>query len=155
MENKIFLSKITVTTICALLGDKLGAIGSVLILFIFLMFVDYISGMLAAKKEALEHPNSSKYGWSSKKGLIGIYKKIGYMFTVLVAISTDYLIFNMIEEMGIVYKTNTLFGLMVLVWFILNESLSILENAGRMGVKLPEFLVQVLANMKNDINEKK
>jgi phage-related holin len=61
----------------------------------------------------------------------------------------------MIEEMGIVYKTNTLFGLMVLVWFILNESLSILENAGRMGVKLPDFLVQVLANMKNDINEKK
>ena len=54
------------------------------VLFI-LMIIDYISGMLASKKEALDHPNDKNYGWSSKKSAIGIYKKIGYIVTICVA----------------------------------------------------------------------
>ena len=30
----------------------------------------------SAKKEAIEHPDDQKYGWSSKKSIIGIYKKV-------------------------------------------------------------------------------
>ena len=65
-----------------------------MLLFIFLMAIDYISGMLAAKTEALTHPGNKRYGWSSKRGLIGIYKKIGYILTVLVALCTDFIIFT-------------------------------------------------------------
>ena len=155
MNTNKYFKKITLTIICAFGGEKLRAICPILILFMMLMVVDYISGMLAAEKEAMEHPNSKKYGWNSKQGLAGIYKKVGYMFTVLVAISTDYLIFCMIEEIGVEYQTKTMFGLMVLIWFILNESLSILENVGRMGVKMPKFLARVLTNLKNNINENK
>jgi phage-related holin len=32
--------------------------------------------------------------------------------------------------------------------------LSVLENAGRMGVKLPEFLVKVLSVLKNEMDHK-
>lgn len=153
MENKILVIKITLTTACAFFGDKFGALCPTLCLFMLLMLVDYVSGMLAAKKEALEHPNDNKYGWSSKKGVIGIYKKVGYIITVLVAISTDYVIFKMVDEIGLEYNTNTLFGLMVLVWFVLNELLSILENAERMGVQLPFFLVSALSNIRKNIEE--
>ena len=99
MDKKLLFSKGTFTAICAFIGDKLGVIGPALIIFTFLMVLDYVSGMLASQREAIEHPNNKKYGWNSKKGLMGIYKKIGYIFTILVALSTDYMIFKYIEEM--------------------------------------------------------
>ena len=74
---------------------------------------------------------------------------------MLVAISTDYIIFRIIKELGISYQTNTMFGLLVIIWLILNELLSILENAGRMGVNLPSFLIKVLSEIQSDIEDKK
>ena len=118
-----------------------------------LMIIDYISGMLAAKKEALENPGDSKYGWSSKKSVLGIYKKLGYMLTILVAVSIDYLIFKFAKEIGLEFGSNTIFGLLVTIWFIINELLSILENVGRMGTELPEFLKRVLSELKNDLDD--
>ena len=70
------------------IGNVFDIISPAIILLILLTVVDYFSGMLASKKEAVEHPNDKKYGWSSKKSIIGIYKKIGYIITVLVALST-------------------------------------------------------------------
>lgn len=57
------------------------------------------------------------------------------------------------EEMNWKSGVNTIFGLLVTVWLIINELLSILENAGRMGVILPTFLKKVLAELKNRIDE--
>ena len=48
-----------------------------------------------------------------------------------------------------------MFGLLVIIWLILNELLSILENAGRMGVNLPSFLVKVLSEIQSEIEDKK
>ena len=154
MNNNFTAIKGLFTAIFAYLGNKWGLICPTLTLLILLMITDYISGMLAAKKEAIEHPNDSKYGWSSKKSIIGIYKKFGYILTILVALSTDYIIFKIINEIGITYQTNTTFGLLIIIWLILNELLSILENAGRMGVNLPSFLVKALSETKNEIDKK-
>lgn len=143
------------TAVIAFVGNKFGLICPTITLLIVLMITDYISGMLAAKKEAVEHPNDSAYGWNSKKSIIGIYKKIGYILTILAAVSTDYIIFKIIAEIGITYQTNTMFGLLVIIWLILNELLSILENAGRMGVNLPSFLIKVLSETRNKIEENK
>lgn len=136
------------------IGDKLGIMGPSLILFIFLMILDYISGMLASRAEALKHPDNPKYGWSSKKSIMGIYKKIGYITTIIVAICSDYVIFNLLEEIGIPHNIKTIFGLLIIIWFIINELLSILENAKRMGVKLPKFIVNALTSIKDDIDNK-
>ncbi len=136
----------------AYIGNFFEIISPAIILLIILTAVDYFSGMLASKKEAVEHPNDKKYGWSSKKSVIGIYKKIGYIITVLVALSTDYLIYSLLEKIGVEYQIKTLFGFLVTIWFIINELLSILENVGRMGVVLPQFLRTVLVELKRDIN---
>lgn len=153
MNDKFLAIKSFFTVIFAFVGNRLGMICSTMILLILLMIADYISGMLAAKKEAIEHSDDSEYGWSSKKSIIGIYKKVGYILTVLVAVSSDYIIFKVIDEIGITYKTNTMFGLLVIIWLILNELLSILENAGRMGVNLSPFLIKVLSETKNKIEK--
>lgn len=153
--DKHTLVKGTIAGISTFIGEKLGLIGPSMILLCALMIVDYVSGMLASKKEAIEHPKDKRYGWNSKKGIIGIYKKVGYLLTILVAISTDYIIFRFIKEIGIDYNTKTFFGLLVVIWFILNELLSILENAGRMGVILPNFIIRVLTEIKGKIDEEK
>ena len=141
-----------ITAISTYIGSMLEVISPAIILFIFLMVVDYFSGMLASKKEAAEHPNDVHYGWSSKKSIIGIYKKIGYMITIVAAISIDYIVYALLGEVGVAFKHKTVFGLLVTVWFIINELLSILENTGRMGVTLPKFIQNVLAELKKDID---
>lgn len=142
----------TMALVSALIGSELEIISPAMILLIFLMMVDYVSGMLAAKKEAVEHPGNKKYGWSSKKSIMGIYKKLGYILILLVAVSTDYIIYALLGELGVEYQLRTVFGLLVTIWLIINELLSILENAGRMGVVLPKFLHGILAEMKEELD---
>mgnify|MGYP006069205627 FL=1 len=155
MEKKILLNRGIITGTLTLLIRKMEIIGPILIILLLLMSLDYISGMLAARKEGLEPPDNKKYGWNSKKGILGIYKKIGYVFTVLVAMSVDYIIYRYTQGIGLEYETKTFFGELVSVWFSLNEILSILENVGRMGVTLPDFLMNVLSELKKGINNKK
>ncbi len=152
MNGKELWEKILAVTVGAWIGNKFGLLIPILCLLLFLMFLDYISGMVASKKEAIEHPNNKKYGWSSKKGVLGIYKKIGYILTVFVAICIDYLIYKFVDELGLQYNSHTYFGLLVTIWFIINEILSILENAGRMGVELPKFLKRTLTELQKDID---
>lgn len=147
----IFL-KGSITFFCAVIGDKLEMISPIMFLLIILMAADYVSGMLASKKESVEHPDDVNYGWSSKKSIMGIYKKAGYMLIILVAISTDYIIHKLVEEIGIDYQTHTFFGFLVVIWLIINELLSILENAARMGAVLPKFIQSALAELKKDVD---
>jgi toxin secretion/phage lysis holin len=123
-------------------------------LFVFLMVVDYLSGMLASYKEVIDNPGNSKYGWSSKKGIIGIFKKIGYLLTNVVALCIDYVLHEFSGEIGVEITRTTVIALVVLVWFMLNELLSITENAARMGAPIPKFLAAVLADLKSDIDSK-
>ena len=81
------------------ISSKLGLLIPLMCLLIVLMLIDYISGLLAAKKEALEYPDNKEYGWSSKKSVLGIYKKVGYILTIFIAICIDYLIYRFADEL--------------------------------------------------------
>ena len=140
MEKRVWEKAATLLT-TAWISDRLGLLFPSIILLFVLMAADYISGMLAAKKESLEH-------LFDKKSLVGIYKKVGYIFIILVSVVSDYLIYNLANEIGINFPTNTMFGLLVVAWLIVNELLSILENAGRMGGEMPEILKKILAELK-------
>ena len=75
------------------------------------------------------------------------------MLTVLVAVCIDYMIFKFSNELGLDYTSNTFFGLIVAIWFVINEILSILENIGRMGTVLPDFLKKVLVELRKKLND--
>ena len=123
-------------------------------IFVLVMVVDYISGILAAKKEAIEHPEETDIGLSSKKGVLGIIKKVGYMLIVVVSFLVDYVIAKSANMFVGVSDTNILFGWVTLIWFSLNELLSIVENLGRMGVPIPPFLKRIIADLKDKVNDK-
>lgn len=154
-KEQIYAVQGTLSLGVAWISAKLGILFPMLIIFIGMMVIDQISGMSASKREALDRPGDPNYGWSSTKWRKGIYKKFGYILTVMIGMVTDYVIFMIAKD---VFNTEipvkTMFGLLIIVWFILNEALSILENAGRMGANYPEFIWNVLSVMRAKVEDK-
>lgn len=152
-KEHFYLIQGFISAVIAWLSDKLGILFPMLIIFVLMMIGDQFSGMLASKKEATDNPNDPTLGWCSKKWNAGIYKKCGYIFVVGVSITIDYMLLKTSAYIGFEFPTQTLFGLLTVVWFILNELLSILENAGRLGAPLPDYLKNVLVVLKNKVEE--
>lgn len=116
-----------------------------LIVLTAVMLVDYITGMVAAYTKA---------ELSSRKGLKGIFKKIGYFCLVAVGITTDYIICSALSSIGITSEVTMVFGLIVTIWLIINELISILENLTKLEVPIPDFLVKVISRLKNSVENK-
>ena len=110
-----------------------------LIILIVVMIIDYISGMAKAWIKA---------ELSSKVGLKGIIKKICYLLVVCVAAVVDWLIASGLQKVGINITVNYLIGVIVTIWLIINELISILENLSVVGVPLPPFLSAVVHKLK-------
>ena len=128
----------------AAFASYLGALAVPIIVLMVMMIIDYLSGMSAAWSEGT---------LSSKVGAKGIVKKVGYMALIVVAMGVDYLIYSGIAAADINVGYNMWFGLLVAVWLIINEMISILENLGRLGVPIPEFLKKIIGRLKTVNNE--
>lgn len=112
----------------------------VLVLFA-VMIIDYCTGMASAYKNK---------EIKSKTGLIGILKKLSYLVLVCVGGVVDYLICAGLASVGIDYSSYC-FGLIVAVWLIINELISILENLSELGTPIPPFLVKIVHKLKNTV----
>ena len=103
---------------------------NVLILFIIL---DYISSIFRA---IVEQKLSSQIG----------YKGISRKIFILVIISVSYLI----DEYIIIMAETKSMTLIVTMFYISNEGISILENANKIGIPIPNKLKQVLLSVRNE-----
>lgn len=119
-------------------------IGPVIVLAL-VMFADYVSGMARAWIEKR---------LSSRVGIIGIIKKLAYLFTVAVAVVVDWTIQTAAEKAGIEIGAFYMFGLLVTFWLVLNECISILENIVAIGVPLPAFLLKTVDKLKQTTEAK-
>lgn len=131
--------KAFIAGIGTLLSAKLGLLWIVLPLFMLVIVLDYVTGMIAAKKEKKI---------SSKTGMWEIVKKLLYGVEIAVAMSVDWTIINVANSVGFKFPAVTIFGLLVTIWIIINELISILENLTRLEVPMPVFLLKVVSNFK-------
>ncbi|MCM1218141.1 MAG: phage holin family protein [Lachnospiraceae bacterium] len=154
MERYLMLLQVFLAGVIAWLSDRLGLLFPMLAALCFLMVIDYITGMLASKRESIDHPSDPAYGWSSAKGAKGILKKVAYVCVIAVAMVLDYMIMVQAAQFGLDMPKSVFFGLLVTAWYILNEILSIAENAGRMGADVPEWLLRYIAVLKKKIDDK-
>lgn len=113
-----------------------------LIVLVVVMGADYLTGMFSASREGK---------LNSRAGVIGLIKKVGYLALVGVGIVVDYLMTSALSQIGIKPGMPNLFGLMVIIWLIINELISILENLGEIGVPMPDFLVKAVKNLKGRV----
>lgn len=137
----------TATTTKAVLAAFFAALGAYcqellvpLIIVAAVMLCDYFSGVAAAWINGT---------LSSRVGIIGIAKKIAYALIIVVGIAVDWIVQVAAEKVGIDAGNFYYFALLVSVWLIINECISILENVVRMGVHIPPFLVTVTKKLKN------
>lgn len=116
-----------------------------LIILAAVMIIDYMSGILRAW--AQEQLNS-------RIGVKGIVKKLCYLLLVCVAGVVDWLIFSGLRKVGISLDFGFCFGLMVTIWLIVNELISILENLAALEVPMPNFLTKIVKHLKNVVEVK-
>lgn len=109
------------------------------------MVIDYVTGMAGAAY-------SGKL--SSRVGVLGILKKAGYLALVAVGMVADYLIGSALLKIGVDLQINYCFGMIITIWLIINELISILENLGELDVPLPGFLVNIINSLKNKVEER-
>ena len=57
-------------------------------------------------------------------------------------------------HVGVDISVNYCFGMMISVWLIINELLSILENLGRLGIPLPDFLVRAVERLRDGVDRR-
>ena len=122
--------QIAFTAIGGWLGWFLGGLDGFLYALVAFVVLDYITGvMLALLEKRL----------SSDIGARGIFKKVMIFCLVGVAHIIDS---NIIGD-GSVIRTA------VICFYLSNEGISIIENAARMGLPVPEKLKDILAQLKD------
>lgn len=111
-----------------------------LLVLVILMAIDYFSGLVVA---GIFHnsPKSPGGGLESKAGLKGLIRKVAVLALVAVAHLIDRLI-------GTSYVRDA-----AAIAFCLNEVISILENAGLMGVPIPRVLRKAIDVLREKAGE--
>ena len=137
--------KAIIAVVCGGLSAYFGVIGVPLAVLFAAMCIDYGTGMAKA--------------WitgelSSRVGVLGIIKKVGYLTAICVAGIIDWLLISGLKQVGISISLSYFMGLMVTIWFIVNECISILENLADIGVPLPGFLMAMVKRLAAVVDEK-
>lgn len=120
-----------ITAVMGILGWQ----GVLLLGWVLLMLIDYISGSLAAKRLG---------NWSSKVARDGVMHKGGMMLVVLAAGLTDLVLSVAWDRLGMPWNWHWLVLSLVLIWYCLTEAGSILENVGKMGAPIPGWFAAAL-----------
>lgn len=110
------------------IASLLGGLDKIIVALLILMVLDYITGLIKSfyNKEL-----------SSEIGFIGLLKKVLILVVVGVAVIAErYLGIPAVREI-------------VIMFFAVNEAISILENASQMGLPIPEKLKETLLQLRN------
>ena len=139
--------KAALAAVLAALTALWGWFGWLIVAWIAFMAFDYITGSAAAMKRG---------EWSSQKAREGTWHKAGCMAAVVVSGVMDLVVGQILANLPSVTLpfTYTVFLCpLVVVWYILTEAGSIVENAGAMGAPIPEWLTKAIAALKDKVDE--
>lgn len=129
MEKYIDLFKVAFS---AVVGYLLGGWDGMLQLLVAFIAIDYITGLLVAlvfKKS----PKTTNGAAESNTAFKGLVRK----FCILILVM-------MVTRLEAMLGDTTFCRNTVIIFFVANEGLSVLENLGLMGVKYPTFIKNAL-----------
>ncbi|MBH0312105.1 phage holin family protein [Alcaligenes faecalis] len=123
------------------ISTTIGIIGTVItwflgtwdiatIVLVSFMILDFITGLLKGK---------AGKGITSKECFAGLNKKLSILIILIVAVLLDRLIGN----------DTWVFKTLVCYFYISNEGISILENCGQLGVKIPVQIKNALEQLRD------
>ncbi len=146
MEN-VNAFKAALAALGAALTALWGWFGWVVLAWIGLMLIDYITGSAAALRAGK---------WSSSTARDGIWHKLGSVVAVIVAGILDLVVGRLLANVPGVelpFTYSVLLCPLVVVWYILTEAGSIIENAGALGAPVPAWLAQAVESLGQTVDQ--
>ena len=131
MKDIIHTIQIIFAAIGAYIGWFLGGFDGLLYALVAFVVLDYITGLMVA---VLEKKLSSSIGFK------GIFKKV----LIFIFVGTGHIIDSYILQNGSAVRTAVIF------FYLSNEGLSIVENAAKIGLPVPESLKKVFTELKKE-----
>ena len=131
MSTVVEFTKAILATIGGYIAWFLGGFDGVLIALCVFALVDYLTGVIAAITEKK---------LCSKIGFQGVAKKVLMFFMVGIAAVLDAYVLGGQSPVREV----------VIVFYIANEGISIIENSARLGLPVPKKLIEVLEQLKSE-----
>ena len=150
--EKAFEIKAAITAVFVFCTALWGWLGWAIIALVFCMFLDYLTGTWAALYNGK---------WSSAVARQGLWHKLGEIVALLVAVFIDIAISVIlhIDALGTLLAIElpenipSFFTLIVTIWYIFTELGSIIENAGKLGAPVPEWLCKVILSIKTSTDK--
>ena len=127
-------AQLAITAIGGWLGWVLGGLDGFLYALVAFVVTDYLTGLMAA---AVEKKLSSEIGFK------GIFRKV----LIFMLVGIGHILDAKVIGDGSVLRTAVIF------FYISNEGISIIENAGRIGLPIPQKLKAILEQLKTKGDE--
>lgn len=134
--------KMGIAAVGVSIASYFGALAAPLLVLLCVMVVDYVTGMAKAYMASQ---------LSSRIGLRGILKKLCYIAMVAVGAALDYLLTGALAQAGIDLHIEMFCGMLVAVWLIVNELISILENLAEIGVPGMPVLTKLIDRLRSTL----
>lgn len=137
MED-ITTTKTGLAALIAVISYLSGRFNDLFWILCFLMIFDYISGYIAAWMLRTKN---------SRIGLIGIFKKLMYVMFVVFGFILDMSIVKILNQLHINFSYGDMgeisLGVVIMVFYIGNETISIVENFEKMSLKIPKWMSKI------------
>ena len=145
MEN-INTFKAAVSAVLAALTALWGWFGWLVVAWVACMVIDYLTGSAAALRAG---------NWSSSTARDGLWHKLGAIVAVLVAGILDMVLGHLCSMVPVElpFTYTVILCPLVVIWYLLTEAGSIVENAGALGAPIPSWLTKTIAAFKDKVDE--
>lgn len=137
--------KLLFATVFSILTALWGWFGWLVVLWWGLMLLDYYTGSRGARRRG---------EWTSEKAREGIAHKTGELKVFVVGLVVDFMTQIVTENIpGLDFRFTVFFSALVVVWYILTEAGSILENVEKDGAPLPPWIMKLVRWLKGKVDE--
>lgn len=146
-SNNIFITiKAAIAFTASCFTAAFGWLGWLVLAWALCMALDWVTGSLAAAKAG---------SWSSTHARGGIFHKAGMIAVVLVAALADFAIdvLTRLLPVSLPFEYTGFLLPLVLVWLLVTELGSILENAVSMGAPCPAFLKKAIQAVNDTVTK--
>lgn len=138
--------KAWISSAAAILTALWGWFGWLLVGWIGLLLLDYLTGSAVAVKNG---------EWKSETAREGIWHKCGSIVAVLVSGVLDIVVGQVLTRLAgaaLPFRYTVLLCPLVVAWYILTEAGSIVENAGKLGAPVPAWLKKAIAVLREQVD---
>lgn len=134
VERLDLVIKVTAGVVAAFVSWMIGSFGIIFTVFLALQAIDFITGLMAG---------AVNEGLNSPKGKKGLIKKT---YIILLLCSVYLIEVAILKSNGVI--TSGISGAFAIIEFV-----SIVENGGRMGIKMPKILTNLVTTLRTKSGE--